>query len=83
MVRSRPHGEMTCDWSGHERMRQVKEKRLRKEKYNNVVHRSYGRSLMWYQTDGAMGIVGGDCTKLCTMVGEGCVSVVDVGGSVV
>ena len=31
MVRSQLHGAMTCDWSGHEGMRRVKEKRLRKE----------------------------------------------------
>ena len=56
MVRSRPCGVMTCHWSGHERMHQVKEKRLRKEKYNNMVHRSYRRLPMWYRTDGVMGI---------------------------
>ena len=54
MVRSRPCGAMACDQSGRERMHQVKEKRLRKEKYNNVVHRSYGRSPTWYRADGMM-----------------------------
>ena len=47
---------MTCDQLDCERMCQVKEKRLRKENINNVVHRSYRRSLMWYHADGAMGI---------------------------
>ena len=28
----------------------------KKGKCNDVVHRSYERSLMWYWTDGAMGI---------------------------
>ena len=56
MVKSRPHSVMTCDWSGCDRMCWVTEKETKKGKYNNVVHRSYGRSLMWYQADGAMGI---------------------------
>ena len=48
-----------------------------------MVHRSYGRSPMWHQTDGAMGIVGGDCVKVCVKVAEGCIGGVHVGGSVV
>ena len=36
-------------------------------------------SPMWYQTDGAMGIVGGDHV----IVGEGHISAVDVGGPAV
>ena len=44
----------------------------KKGKYNNVVHRSYGRSPTWYWTNGAMGIVGGDRA----MVREGHASVV-------
>ena len=31
MVRSRSRGVTTCGWLGHDRMRQVKGKRLRKE----------------------------------------------------
>ena len=33
-----------------------KRKETKKGKYNNMVRRSYGRSLMWYWADGAMGI---------------------------
>ena len=55
MVRSQSRDVTTCDQSGHDRMCQVKEKKTKKGKYNNVVHRSYGRSPMWYWADGAMG----------------------------
>ena len=60
-----------------------KREETKKGKYNNVVCRLYGRSLTWYQTDGAMGIVGGDCVKVHAMVREGCTGMVDVGGSAV
>ena len=33
-----------------------KREETKKGKYNNMVSRSYRRSLMWYWTDGAMGI---------------------------
>ena len=33
-----------------------KREETKKGKCNNVVHRSYERSPMWYRTDGAMGI---------------------------
>ena len=33
-----------------------KREETKKGKCNNVVRRSYERSLTWYQTDGAMGI---------------------------
>ena len=33
-----------------------KREETKKGKCNNVVHRSYGRSLMWYWADGVMGI---------------------------
>ena len=33
-----------------------KREETKKGKCNDMVHRSYGRSLTWYQTDGAMGI---------------------------
>ena len=33
-----------------------KREETKKGKYNNVVRRSYGRSPMWYQANGAMGI---------------------------
>ena len=58
-----------------------KKEETKKEKYNNVVCRSYGRSPTWYRTDGAMGIgySQGDCAK----VTKGRIGVVDVGGSAV
>ena len=48
-----------------------------------MVHRLYGRSLTWYQTNGVMGIVGGDHVKVHAIIGEGRVIVVDVGGAAV
>ena len=63
-----------------------KREETKKGKCNNVVHRSYERSLTWYRTDGVMGIgyiVGSDCAKVHVKVGEGRVGAVDVGGPAV
>ena len=75
------HGVTICDWSDCKRMRQVKEKRLRK---GNVTMGSVGhmRGLQCgtrLMVQWVLGIVGGDHAK----VGEGRAGAVDVGGPAV
>ena len=70
---------MTCDWLGRDRTHWVKEKRLRKENITmwSIGHMGglqcgTGLMVQWVE-----GIVNGDHV----MVAEGCVGMVDVGGS--
>ena len=55
-----------------------KREKTKKGKCNDVVHRSYERSPMWYWADGAMGIGYSQWWSR-----EGCIGAVDVGGPAV
>ena len=61
-VCSEAYGKVPITWCdnwrlvGLQKNASGKREKTKKGKCNDVVHRSYGRSPMWYWTDGAMGI---------------------------